>query len=104
VAAINVHFDAATKERYDAVSRRDRYEIALLEVLRYGLRSCHWSSLSFGGQGLSSATNRRQARFLLLYFTSFLAVPVFTNVRPMILSLFAISKRSAKALLTPGIA
>ena len=62
VSALNIHFDAVAVERDDAVSRKDWNEIALPKNLRYGLRSCHWSSRSLGGQGLSSADNRRQAR------------------------------------------
>ncbi|MFZ0213372.1 MAG: hypothetical protein WAL55_11725 [Candidatus Acidiferrales bacterium] len=49
VSAINVDFNAVTEERYNSVLRHNWCEIAVLEILRYGLRSCHWSLPSLGG-------------------------------------------------------
>ena len=48
VSAINVHFDAVADERYYAMSRHNRNKIAVLRMLMYGLRSCHWSLPSIG--------------------------------------------------------
>ena len=43
-----VYLDAVTEQGYNPVARYDRNEIALLNVLRYGLPSCHWSAFSCG--------------------------------------------------------
>jgi hypothetical protein len=47
--------------------RRNGGEIAVVRELKYVLRSCHWRSHSYGGQGLSVASNNRQARSFASY-------------------------------------
>jgi hypothetical protein len=52
VAAFDLNSYAVTEERHNTISWRDRGEIAVVKMLRYGLDSCHWRSLSFGWLGL----------------------------------------------------
>jgi hypothetical protein len=47
MAAMDLHVDAITVERYDAVSWCYWVEIAVFQMLGYGQRSCHGSLLSF---------------------------------------------------------
>jgi hypothetical protein len=50
VTAFDLNAYAVTEKSYNSLSRRDnRAEIAVVTVLSYGLRSCHWSTRSFGG-------------------------------------------------------
>jgi hypothetical protein len=49
VATINANDHTVAIEGDDAVRRSDQIEIAVLKMLRYVLRSCHWSTFSFGG-------------------------------------------------------
>src|SRR5580704_15710049 len=73
------HLNPVSEECYDAVARHKHargFEVGIVRMweLTYGLRSCHGSTLSFGGQGLPSARNRWQARFLETTPSSPLAV------------------------------
>src|SRR5262249_49925029 len=38
------------EESCDSAPRRNRGQIAVLVMLRYGLGSCHWSAISFAGR------------------------------------------------------
>jgi hypothetical protein len=66
MAAFHLGSYPEAEQSYDSVSRcDDRVEIAVIKVLRYGLRSYHWSLLSFWWSGLVVCANRRQARFFI---------------------------------------
>jgi len=53
VAAVDLDSYAVTEESYNSMSWcNDSAEIAVVGVLRYGLRSYHWSLLSFWWLGL----------------------------------------------------
>jgi len=68
VTTFDLDPDAVTGESHDSLSRRDgRVEIAVVKVLRYGLRSCHWELILLWWLGLVVCFNRRQARFFALY-------------------------------------
>src|SRR5690348_9224277 len=62
MTTVHTDGDAIAEKSDDTRLGNMRDEIAGSAGLIYVAWSCHWSLFLHGGQGLSSATNRRQAR------------------------------------------
>jgi hypothetical protein len=70
-----MHFEAVAEEGYDSALRPNGDEIAVLRILRYGLRSCHWSSSLLWWLGLAVCDNSRQARFQINFISFYEILP-----------------------------
>jgi hypothetical protein len=63
-----VYINAVAKQRNDTLAGRYFGEIALRQRFGYGLKSCHRSQTSIGGQGLSSALTGGRPAFDFFFF------------------------------------